>query len=105
MQIRQEKTLQTGDTSGYVSYLVTYETADMHRDLYRVMLGSKGSALITHRVVGYLAASISQEIETQCYQSEFDYPPELLAQFAIGALMRMVLWWLKTPNNYTLSRW
>lgn len=86
---------------GYLGYLITFETANRHQELYKVMLGSKGSALITHRVADYLAAEIQQGITANEYMTEFTYPPEILAQFAIGALMRMTLWWLETPNNYT----
>ena len=86
---------------GYMGYLITFETAAKHKDLFRVMLGGKGSALVTQRVTDYLALEIRKGIETQGFMREFDYPSEILAQFAIGALMRMVLWWLETPNTYT----
>lgn len=86
---------------GYLGYLITFETAAKHQDLYRVMLGSHGSALVTHRVADYLVSSMLQGIENGTYMSEFDLPSEILAQFTIGALMRLTLWWLETPNKYT----
>ena len=86
---------------GYLGYLITFETAAKHQDLYRVMLGSQGSALVTHRVADYLVSSMLQGIENGTYMSEFDLPSEILAQFTIGALMRLTLWWLETPNKYT----
>jgi hypothetical protein len=66
-----------------------------------VMLGSQGSALVTHRVADYLAAGMRQGIEAGVYLSEFDVLPEILAQYAVGALMRLTLWWLETPNEFS----
>jgi AcrR family transcriptional regulator len=101
MEEGSRRAAQEGDRPGYVGYLITFETAARHQDLYRVMLGSKGSALITHRVADYLAAAMQQGIESGGYMSEFDQPAEILAQYAVGALMRLTLWWLETPNEYS----
>ncbi len=86
---------------GYLGYLITFETAAKYKDLYRVMLGGKGSALITHRVADFLAAEIQQNIEDGLLVQHPGYPPAISAQFAVGALMRLVIWWLETPNDYT----
>ncbi len=87
--------------AGYLGYLITFETASKNRDLYRVMLGGKGSALITQRVADYLAGAIQESIESHQFMQDSDYPPDIIAQYVVGALMRMVLWWLETPNTYT----
>jgi AcrR family transcriptional regulator len=86
---------------GYLGYLITFETAAKHQNLYRVMLGSKGSALITHRVADYLAAAMQPSIESGAFLHEYALSPEILTQYAIGALMRLTLWWLETPNDYS----
>ena len=99
--IGEARAAETSDRSGYLGYRVTFETAARHRDLYKVMLGSRGSSLITHRVADYLASAIQQSIEQKGYLSDLDYPPQLLAQYLVGALMRLVLWWLETPNEYS----
>lgn len=97
----ERRSVEDDARPGYAGYLITFETAAANQALYRVMLGSKGSALVTHRVADYLATAMQQGIETGAYMQEFDFPPDILAQYAIGALMRLTLWWLETPNEYT----
>lgn len=85
----------------YRTWLLIFEYAAQNRDLYRVMLGGKGSALLTQRVQSYLAAGIEQQIKTQRFFEQIAKPPEYVAQFVTGALMRLAIWWLETPNDYT----
>ena len=101
MQVGEFKSSQGAYPPGYVGYLVTFETAAKHQDLYRVMLGGKGSALITQRVADYLAGSIQDSIESRQFMPDVDFPPAITAQYVVGALMRLVLWWLETPNDFT----
>jgi AcrR family transcriptional regulator len=95
---------QEGLPPGYLGYRITFETAARHRDLYRVMLGGKGSALITHRVADYLAAAIQGAIASGQFMDEIPFSPEVTAQYVVGALMRLVIWWLETPNDHTPAR-
>lgn len=101
MEEGDRRAAQEDDRTGYIGYLVTFETAAKHQDLYRVMLGSQGSALVTQRVADYLAAAMQQGIEAGVYLNQFELPSEILAQYAVGALMRLTLWWLETPNDFT----
>jgi AcrR family transcriptional regulator len=101
MQVGEFRSSQGAYPPGYVGYLVTFETAAKHQDLYRVMLGGKGSALITQRVADYLAGSIQDSIESRQFMPDVDFPPAITAQYVVGALMRLVLWWLETPNDFT----
>ncbi|KAA3645259.1 MAG: hypothetical protein DWQ07_12330, partial [Chloroflexi bacterium] len=87
--------------AGYLGYLLTFENADRNRDLYRLMLGSQGSALLTQRVAQVLAQQIQSSIEVGEYLGDAPQPPDILAQFIVGALIQMVLWWLETPNKFT----
>jgi len=99
--IGQSRSKQGSYPVGYLGYLITFETAAKHQDLYRVMLGGKGSALITQRVADYLADAIQKAIETKQFMQKLDFPSAVTAQYVVGALMRMVLWWLEMPNDYT----
>lgn len=83
------------------TWLLIFRYAEQNRDLYRVMLGGKGSALLTQRVQSYLAAVIEQQMQTQRFFETLNAPPDYLAQFVTGALMRLIIWWLEAPNSYS----
>ena len=61
--------------------------------------------VITQRVADYLAGSIQDSIESRQFMPDVDSPPAITAQYVVGALMRLVLWWLETPNDYSPVRW
>ncbi len=86
---------------GYLGYLITFEHASRHQDLYRLMMGSQGSALLSHRVAQVLAGQIEESIRSGGYQPNPHVPPDVMAQTIVGALVRLVLWWLETPNEYS----
>lgn len=84
-----------------IGYRTAFELADKDRDLYRIMLGSKGSAVLTTRIHGYFAAEIEREIRQRGAFADLDLPPEVAAQYITGALVRLIVWWIETPNDYT----
>jgi AcrR family transcriptional regulator len=86
---------------GYLGYLITFEHADQNQDLYRLMMGSQGSSLLSHRVAQVLAGQIEESIRTGLYQPHPGLPPEIAAQAIVGALVRLVFWWLETSNQFT----
>jgi AcrR family transcriptional regulator len=86
---------------GYAGYLVTFLHAQQNRDLYRLMMGSQGSSLLSHRVAEVLAGQIEQAIQGGMYAPDPAVPPQVLAQTIVGALVRLVFWWLETPNEFT----
>lgn len=86
---------------GYLGYLITFEHAQRNEELYRLMMGSKGSSLLSHRVTQVLAGQIEQAIRAGEYEPNLRVPPDVMAQTIVGALVRLVFWWLETPNDYT----
>ena len=82
-----------------------FRHADQHRDLYTVMLGSKGSAALTNRVQDWLAADLMKEIEVFALTPNHNTVPlNILSQFITGALTRLIIWWLHTENDYTAEQ-
>ena len=103
MRVNQEGDRRYKESSyppGYLGYLLTFEHAAENQDLYRLMMGSQGSALLTHRVAQVLAGQIEASIQSGEYLPDLQQPPEVVAQVIVGALVRLVLWWLETPNDY-----
>jgi AcrR family transcriptional regulator len=86
---------------GYLGYLITFEHAHKNQDLYRLMMGSQGSALLSHRVAQVLAGQIEASIRAGEYNPSPGIPADVIAQTIVGALVHLVLWWLDTPNGYT----
>lgn len=86
---------------GYLGYLITFEHAERNQDLYRLMMGSQGSSLLSHRVAQVLAGQIEGSIRAGLYEPHPGLPPKVTAQTIVGALVRLVFWWLETPNEFT----
>jgi AcrR family transcriptional regulator len=79
-----------------------FRHADQHRDLYKVMLGSKGSAALTNKVQDWLAADFTKEIEHfSLAPNHKSVPLNISSQIITGALTRLILWWLNTENEYS----
>lgn len=86
---------------GYLGYLITFEHAQQKQDLYRLMMGSQGSALLSHRVAQELVRKIEMAIRAGMYDPSPGLPPDVIAETIVGAMVHLVLWWLDTPNEYT----
>jgi len=65
------------------------------------MMGSQGSALLSHRVAQVLAGQIEDSIRRGEYDPSPGLPPDVIAQTIVGALVHLVLWWLESPNDYS----
>lgn len=89
-----------GYPPGYLGYLITFEHAQKNSDLYRLMMGSQGSSLLSHQVAQVLAGQIEQSIRAGEYMPKPDIPAEVMAQTIVGALVRLVFWWLEAPNDF-----
>lgn len=85
----------------YAGYVNMFRHADENRDLYRIMLGGQGASLLTNRVQDYLAADFVNDMIHMPELFGHDLPPEIVAQIATGAIMRLILWWLENDNDYT----
>lgn len=90
----------------YYGYVKMFQHAAANRDLYRIMLGGKGSSLITHRIQEYLAEDIADHLRTRSQDilTNFSQPPEITAQILTGAITRLLLWWIETENSYTIEQ-
>jgi len=78
-----------------------FNYVENNRDLFRIMLGSQGNAVITQKVQDWLAADIEKEVrETNPTQPAEKVPLTISAQILTGAITRLAIWWLETPNGY-----
>ena len=90
----------------YYGLLNIFRHAEHNRDLYRVMFGGQGSALLTARAQDFLAKAFLRDIQTAPEPPEvnFNIPEEIEAQMLAGLISRLLYWWLETPNNYSAER-
>ncbi|MEE4194656.1 MAG: TetR/AcrR family transcriptional regulator [Anaerolineae bacterium] len=111
-EIHEEKVLvhhfateQPGVVTLQAAFANIFRHADQHRDLYTVMLGSKGSSALTNRVQDWLADDFYQEIEHfSLTQNHKSVPLNIVAQIITGALTRLIMWWLNTDNPYSADQ-
>lgn len=90
----------------YYGLLNIFRHADINRDLYRVIFGGRGSAMLTARVQDFLANVFLYDIRNAPPPSEtnFNLPEEFEAQLLTGVISRLLYWWLETPNGYTAEQ-
>jgi AcrR family transcriptional regulator len=85
----------------YYGYWNIFKHIEKNQDIYRVILGSKGSSLMAHRVHEYMVAETLKDMQRLGIYSDFNTPLEITAQVIIGSILSLAIWWLETPNDYT----
>jgi len=90
----------------YYGLLNIFRHAEKNRDLYRVMFGRQGSAMLTARVQDFLAEVFLYDIRNAPPPPDvnFHLPEEIEAQILTGVISHLLFWWLETPNNYTAEQ-
>jgi AcrR family transcriptional regulator len=89
----------------FYAYRNIFRHAEENQDLYRVMLGGQGSAMMTARVQAHLAEELQRDLSVLPPDVflEFHTPSNILAQLIAGAVIQLVRWWLETPNKYSVE--
>jgi AcrR family transcriptional regulator len=83
-------------------FLNVFRNADQNRDLYRVILGAKGSAVTSSKIQDYLVEEFKRD--TRDFGLTFkipEIPLDVYLQILVGAVVRLASWWLETPNDLT----
>jgi AcrR family transcriptional regulator len=90
----------------YCGLLNIYRHADRNRDLYRAILGGKGSAILVNELQDLLARIFLNDIRS-AYKGQDPaarIPDEIVAQMLSGAITRLLHWWLDTSNRYNAEK-
>jgi len=85
----------------YYGYWNIFSHIEQNRDIYRVILGSRGSSQMAHRVHEYMVAETVKDIERIGIYADIHVPVEVSAQIIVGSILSLAIWWLERPNDYT----
>jgi AcrR family transcriptional regulator len=85
----------------YYSWVYMFEFAGETRQNIVDVFGRNGSAKLLQRYQEYLAKLHEENLRAGRYSAGLDLPPEFLAQSITGSLVRLIIWWAETPNDYT----
>ena len=90
----------------YYGLVNIFRHAENNRDLYRVMFGGQGSAMLTARAQDFLANVFLYDIRNapQPPEVNFNIPEEIEAQILTGLISRLLYWWLESPDNYSAEQ-
>jgi AcrR family transcriptional regulator len=77
-----------------------------NRDLYRVVFGGQGSAMLAGRVQDLVAKILLYDLQhaPNAGKREFGIPEEMLAQMLTGLITRLLSWWLESPSQYSAEQ-
>lgn len=81
--------------------LIAFQHAQENANLYRILLNGQGLGVVVRRIREHLAAHITNTLRTLPGSRDLPMPPEVLANYLVGALLGMVAWWLDAdmPNS------
>jgi len=82
------------------AYRNMFNHADEKRDLYRIMLGSHGSAVLTSRVVEYISADLEKEMVMYPLLHSTVVPLSIQSRIITGAVIGLIVWWLENDNDF-----
>lgn len=72
-----------------------FEHADGYRDIYRALIGERGSAIMMSRMRGLFAELVTDDLKAVASADSKDsVPRSAIVQFAVGALMSILTWWM-----------
>lgn len=82
---------------------IVYQYASEQRKLFRLMLGQQAPPALNLLAFDYFAAVIEEIMNRDRSIFHFvpPYTPEIIAQFAAGACVRLGLWWLNQDDMLT----
>jgi AcrR family transcriptional regulator len=88
----------------YLNFVGFFQYIGQTGGLLRAVAVGRGSISLTEFIAEYMAQRAQQRLAESDPFIEFDVPAEVAAQFMTGALMRLVRWWVETPNEYTAEQ-
>ena len=85
----------------YNIWRATFRHIDAHRDLMRIVLGERGHMLTANRFMDYFAGLMIADLTTHIDKIPITLPAPFVANYLLGAQMRLIVWWIEQGIDYT----
>ncbi len=89
------------EVRAYHIWLTIFSHVDANKDLMRVVIGKKGHVLLANRLYDYLVEMLIRDLEPNIHRTPVKLPISFVANYLIGAQMRLIVWWLEQAPHYT----
>jgi len=89
---------------GYGCYHQAFEHAADNWQLFRTVLSSNGVKALTTNMEEFFAPQIQRILDITGLSKKLSMPKDLLNECVTGALVRIMTWWLQTPNDYNTEQ-
>ncbi len=94
----------TPEETGFGCYLQAFEHAADNWQLFRTVLSSNGVKALTTNMEEFFAPQIERILDITGLSHKISTPKDLLTECVTGALVRIMTWWLQTPNEYNTEQ-
>jgi AcrR family transcriptional regulator len=81
--------------------IYAFKHAEENADFFRAILGGAGLASILTRYRKSSAAQMQTQIEPALSSDNNTIPVEIIANFVVGALNTLIIWWLENNRPYS----
>jgi AcrR family transcriptional regulator len=85
----------------YFGYKNIFQHIELNKEVYQVIVGSKGSQEVANRAKAYMVEETIRDMENFGIYQDLGQPKEITAQIVVGLIVSLAYWWLETPNEYT----
>jgi hypothetical protein len=79
-----------------------FEHAGEYKQIYKALLGGRGSVIVIHEIRRVLSEIVQKELSG--VQKDKAIPQEVRIQFVVGAFVTVLTWWLERRPRLTSSQ-
>jgi AcrR family transcriptional regulator len=87
-------------TDGQPTSLLAFQHAEANADLYRAIMGGGGLAGVFARYRKSSTDELQNQLENVLPPDKVSIPIEIIANFVVGAMNALVIWWLEQERPY-----
>jgi AcrR family transcriptional regulator len=85
----------------FLSWVIMFEQLSLSKQGFVEIFGRNGSTQLLQRYQDYMVKTHETNLHAGLYSSGIEIEIEFLAQFVVGALVRVMLWWVEGERTET----